>query len=85
MTRRIQILRAVAQNKDIGQRGLVALLGIDPRAHLLRLKADRLIRGVEVKGAMRYSVTQEGQRLLSAFPIEAAPMGLIETARRVMA
>jgi hypothetical protein len=85
MTRRIQILRAVAQNKDIGQRGLVELLGVDPRAHLLRLKAERLIRGVEVKGAMRYAVTQEGQRVLSALPSDGATLGLIETARRVMA
>lgn len=87
MTRRLQILRAVAENKDIGQRGLVELLGVDPRAHLLNLKAERLISGREVRGAMRYAVTEAGMRALSAGPVvnTQGPLNLIETARRVMA
>jgi len=72
MSRRNLILRTVAQHKEVTQRRLVELLGVDPRAHLLKLKSDRLIRGVEVKGVMGYSVTMEGRLELGALDMEAA-------------
>lgn len=65
----IDILRIVAENKGIKRREIADMLGIDPRAHLRKMKEQKLIDSKHSTGADTYTLAPKGERLLKTLDV----------------
>ena len=61
----IDILRLIADHKNIGRADIREMTGADPKNILFKLRAERLIDGYCDNGAMGYWIEPKGTRLLA--------------------